>query len=723
MSSDQMHVPRSRRLPAQSPRPLLWPARVGLIALVTCVLWASSAHADGAFRTVLVIDASSSMKRTDPDDLRKVAAELFVDLARPGDHIAVTGFDENARQSSGGFTDIAGVDSRAELKRAIRAIGNDGKWTDFTAGLTEAGRLLAATPKQPGDQDLIVFLTDGRCEPDPKGTLGAQAKKRTARTELCKQKVLDEIAPSLGGARLYAIGLSKNAPASFLEELGRRTGGVGRVTLDPKALPALFAGVYANLLGSRLQQLDMQSEGTFEVFEGAETLGLVIVGRTTRSGTLHDPAATEIAIDNRTPDKVYFSAQKEYRFYRIKAPKIGTWKVSSPAKNPLRLAILQHFDLALAFIDPPEAVELGKSVTLRARLASKTGAMPPIEFLDRHVMGAAAMTDDGAQDLALTRDEQGVYAAEYRPIALGTIGFRLSLSPKAGGVLSRQTGRLIDLKVVPPVYLTGAPVAFGTIKQGQRAEAALSLAGSKIGVPLELSIVVTGADGGQVPAGLTISPDRVTLTPDGRDSFPFTATIKKSAPGGTYQLTFKVTPLAPTGFADRAISVPLTVQIVPLSFWELYGTWITRIAGGLLALILLLGFITPARFKKRTLLYYADIRDPELVRRSSYPLDKKAKRGFYRAARVALGPSGPVKKGGAVTLVAGSGGRIQAAPASASAVVFRVELPGVDEDESALVSDMADDERPRVSLKKGSFRPSARVGYEIQGSGFVFWYK
>lgn len=761
MSSDPLYAPRQRWMfdPCSCPALLhhgigpAAPARRAIAALAAAVIafWAPSAQADGAFRTVLVIDASSSMKRTDPDDLRKVAAELFVDLARQGDHIAVTGFDEAARQSTGGFVDIVGPDSRAQLKSAIRAIGNDGKWTDFAAGLGEARRLLAGNEKKPGDQDLIVFLTDGRCEPDPKGPLGAQAKAgskgrsnaRAERTELCKQKVLDEIAPTLSGARVYAIGLSKNAPAAFLEEMGRRTGGVGQVTMEPRTLPPLFAGVYARLLGSRLQEADIEGEGTFEVYEGAESLGLVIVGRTARSETLRDPGGTEIAIDNREPDKIYFTAQKEYRFYRIAAPEIGTWTVQSPAKNKVHLAILQHFDLALAFVDPPEAVELGKRVTLRARLASRSGAMPPMEFLDRHEMGVAVMGPKakkaGGQPvekpaerrMSMTRDDAGVFSVEFQPEALGPHGCRLTLRPKAGGVLSRNTEQLIEVRVIPPVYLAAEPVAFAAIKQGAKGEATLSLKGSKVGVPLQLALAVTDQASGQAsgqassksPGGVTIAPDRLTLVPGQRESFPLTVTIGKDAPGGEHTLSLQVTPLAPVGFAERAISVPVTVRVVPLSFWELYGTWIIRISGGLLALVVLIGLFAPAQFKKRSLLYYADIRDPELVRRSSYPLDKKARRGFYRAARVALGSSGPTRKGGVVILRAQSGGRILAVPASASARVFRVELPGEDEDESALISDLEPDERPRVPLKKGGFMLSPRVGYEIQGSGLVFWYK
>lgn len=699
-----------------------------------------TARADGAFRTVLVIDASSSMRRTDPTDLRKVAAELFVDLARRGDQIAVTGFDEHARQSTGEFITVAGPESRERIKAAIRAIGNDGKWTDFTAGLGEARKLLGSVATKPGDQQLILFLTDGRCEPDPEGTLAQGVKSPREREQACQDQVLGPMASSLGGARVYAIGLSKNAPAAFLDELGRRTGGQGVVTLDPRELPQLFAGVYARLLGSRLQEGDVSGQASFEVYQGAEVLDLVIVGRADRTGTLKAPSGEAMAIDNREPDRVYFVAATEYRFYKIRDPRPGTWTLEVAGKGTRRFATLQHFDLTLAFVDVPAAIENGRALPLRARLASPSGGMPPMEFLDRHAMfahvQAPAGQDGGGTSepmrLEMKRQDDGTFAAEFTPGTLGEHTLGLELEPRSEGVLSRQARNLATLTVIPPVHLRAATVDAGAIKQGQSGQATLSLAGSEVGVALELSLALAGDEAGARLLGtMTMKPQAVALSPDGSDSFALAFTVSEDAPPGRHDLRLTITPTAPEGFGDRAVTVPLIIEVVPLSFWERYGRMVQYSAGGVLFLIILLGIFLPARFKKRAILYYADVRDPDMVRRSSYPLGTRAKRGFYRPARVALGPSGPVKKGGAVRLQAGPGGAVDVHPVAAGAIVLKTPLPGDDSDDGdvdaelgrAVASDPDGEERPRVPLKDGCFRMAAGVGYEIKGSGLVFWYK
>lgn len=725
----------------------------GLAAVCALAVLAAPrpAMADGAFRTVLVIDASSSMRRTDPGELRKVAAELFVDLARDGDRIAVTGFDGAARQSTGGLTVVRGMESRQQLKQAIRAVGNDGDWTDFTAGLGEARRLLESAPRGRGDQDLVIFLTDGRCEPDPAGPLAAQAGTEDQREAACRAAVLDELAGALGGARVYAIGLSRGAPAGFLEELGRRTGGQGVVTLDPRELPQLFAGVYARLLGSRLQQGSARRQASFTVYEGAESLDLVIVGRTRSSERVLDPGGAEVPIDNRDPGRAYFAATDEYRFYKIARPQPGEWAIELPGRGQRRFATLQHFDLMLDLIEPPAVVETGQPVALVAAVRMGAGQAAPAELLDRHrlhvvieVRRAAERPEDGpghedperAQAsgevvetvrVPLVRRPDGRLEATYTPAAAGErggdpgaglgLGVGLALEPGPGGMLQRATGTLARIAVIPPVHLTAAPIDLGACKQGREVEATLSLAGSELGTDLEVDL---GLDGDWL--ALAPAQARLAADPSQDRALPLRFTISDQAPAGPARLALTVRPRAPAGFPgdleDRAVTVPVTVAVEALTFWERHGRAIVYGSAGLALVLLLIGWLAPARFPKRAILYYKDVRDPDLARQSSYPLGVKVRPGLFRGARVRVGATGPVKRGGVVELRAASGRAVEATPLAAGATVRKAPVREDEDDLGGLEED-----RPRVPLRDGRFRLAPGTGYEIEGSGLVFWYK
>lgn len=745
------------------------------------------------------------MRRTDPGALRKVAAELFVDMARDGDRIAVTGFDAAARQSIGELVTIDGMESRQRLKRAIRAIGNDGEWTDFTAGLDEARRLLAsADDDDHGDRGarrtrIVVFLTDGKCEPGPDSPLvqnlasGSRSRRRAQAELVCQNHVLDHIAPALGesGARVHAVGLSRGAPAGFLEELGRRTGGQGSVTLDPRALPELFAAVYADILGSRLTVGDSDVRGggaggaiieSFEVLDGAQTCDVVIVGDGDHSETLLDPDGAEVPLHNRDPERAYFVGTTEYRFYKLARPRAGRWSLRMPGQalksGSRRYAVLQHFDLELEYVAPPAAVERGRTVTLRARLASPGGTLPPGDFLDRHIMKAivapvgsgvlggaanplhklASLDRPGRIELDMNRGEDGIFIATYTPAELGALDLGLRLEPRPDGVLSRTSGILATLEVVPPLHLSARAISLGPVKQDSVAPAVLSLGGSEVGIALELAVTLgagtspgTGVSAGgspdelssqpssESPGGLSIDRASVTLeagpdTASQRD-FAIAFTIDRDAAPGPRQVLLRLVPTSPGGFDERAIAVPVTVDIVALTFWERYGTLVQYGVGGLLVLVVLLGVLTPARFKKRAILHYMDLRDPDLPRRSSYPIGTRARRGFYKAARIAVGPSGPVKRGGIVELRAASGGATLATPLAAGATVHETAIPGDDQGDDPFDAGFGsgggldsldgddDDDRPRIPLKDGSFRMAPGVGYQVASSELIFWLK
>ncbi len=681
----------------------------------------SVGHAEGTFRTVLVIDASSSMRRTDPSNLRKVAAELFVDLARDGDQIAVTGFDENARQSTGAFITIDGLRARNKLKAAIQAIGNDGEWTNFTAGLGEAKRLLDTVADQPGDQELVIFLTDGKCEPDPAGVLVGKSSSKKERTTACLEAVQNNIVPAFGKTRLYAIGLSKAAPKEFLEEFGRRTGGRGVVTNNPAELPSLFANVYARLLGSRLQKGVTSNEASFKVYDGAETLDVVVVGRSTKTGTLTDPSGHEVPLHNQNPTQYYFVGAKEYRFYKITKPKTGSWKLKVEGGKKRAFATLQHFDLRLELMTKPPVAEYRQSVEFRARLASPEGAIPPMEFLDRHIMwlviGAASNHSAYKEKrYEVARVGDGTFVGHFPMTSVGIAEIRLILEPGPDGVLSRETQKLHQIKVIPPIKLVANAIDLGEVKQGQTISANLAFTGSTIGTNLDVGLVSDGEVATVKPASVSLSIDDAEN--DGTQPsrvFAIEFTVDGDAPPGIQNFVLTITPTKPSGFEDRKIEVQVAVSIIALSFWEKHGTIVIIASGVLVFLILLAGFLSPAKFKKRTIIYYRDTRDQDLERQSSYPLGTKAKRGFYRPARIELSNSGPVKKSGIVKLEAAKGGRILAIPRKGAVALH---APGKDDTEFS-----EEDDRPAVPLKDGGFRMSAGSRYEIKGTGLVFWYK
>lgn len=707
------------------------------ISVLVALLWAGAARAEGVVRTVLVIDASSSMRSTDPKELRKAAAELYVDLARDGDQIAVTGFDGAVRESTGAFTTIRGPAERGTLKQAVRAVGNDGSWTDFTAGLLEAKRLLDAAPDEAGDQEFVLFLTDGRCDPDPKGALAEAARAAKKRVEeVCQERVLGEIVPALGRARVYAIGLSKGAPKAFLEGMGARTGGVGLATDRAEELPRLFADVYARLLGSRLVEGEAAPSIDVVVGEGVLTLDAILVGPPSLSLRVLDASGKDVPTDNRSPAEAYFADSPSYRLIKVMKPQPGTYKLLAGGTGKGRYAVLQNLDLRLDFVDLPEVTEVGKPRAVRVRLATPGGKMPAGDFLDRHEVVlrwaeapgkcAEALRDQAAKGSGLSsklkRGASGAWEHTFLPMKRGELCAEAVLSPGAGGVLSRVLSPR-TVKVVPPLKLLAAAGGFGSVKQGEKGPAAISFEGSEIGEAIEVELVFSGAE---EISGLSIAPRTIALEPGGARAFELGVEVDRDAKGGARAIQAAARPVKPKGYEERAAALGLSITIVPLTFWERYGFWVKVGSGALAGLLLLIGIFGPARFRKGTMLYYKDVRDPDLPREGSYPLAAKAKAGFYRGARAMVGPTGPVRAGGVVELLAGPGGGVLARPLGGRKVR---EVPREAEGDGggfsmgSMGSSSAGDEegRPVVLNKEGTFRAMPGARYAVEGAGLVFW--
>jgi hypothetical protein len=695
---------------------LLHARTAAVLCALALIAFPAIARAEGTLRTVLVIDASSSMLSTDPKELRKVAAELFVDLARHGDEIAVTGFDGGVRESTGGFIAIRSPQDRERIKAAIRAVGKNGAWTDFTQGLGEAKRLLSSAKSEAGDQSFVVFLTDGRCDPDPKGALGTEARAAREGTEgFCKRRVLETSVPGLDKARLYAVGLSRSAPREFLEEAARRTGGVGLATDKAEELPRIFADVYARLLGSTLVEGTSTEEVAITVDEGALSLDVVVVGPRTLAAQLFRPDGREVARDNGKPEIEYFADTSEYRLFKVAMPPVGTFKLKVGAGGKGgRYAALQNLDLRLGFLETPEVAEIGSKGTFRVRLATPGGRIPAPSFLDRHQVTVTAAFEERCSDAwqespkrALPRGPDGMWGFQ---LPLDAPGGHLCLVaemvPGPGGVLTRRSP-VVDVRLIPPIHLKSAPVAFGAIKQGQTGKATLDLSGSEIGVTLKADVSLAGRP------DLVWAPGAITVEPKGPRTFEHTLAVDRDAKPGPATLKLSLRPVEPRGFEARAIEVEVTVTVVALTFWERYGFWIRVGAGTALFLFVLLGIVVPARFKRSLVLHYKDVRDPDLPRESSYPLGVKAKAGFYRSARLLLAATGPVRAGGVIELSPAPGGGVLAKPLGGHVIK---QLPREDTSGLGMTGEARD-----VPLVKGQLRCAPGTRYEVAGAGLVLW--
>ena len=124
---------------------------------------AEKESSNNRFNVVIVLDASGSMKNTDPNGFRYEAISQFTGLlAEQGNVLGGVVFhtDLAAEKTLTEITSQAGKDAVTDM---LKSIPSNGGWTNTGAGLSRAVEMI----KQNGDPELpsvILFLSDGNTE-------------------------------------------------------------------------------------------------------------------------------------------------------------------------------------------------------------------------------------------------------------------------------------------------------------------------------------------------------------------------------------------------------------------------------------------------------------------------------------------------------------------------------------------------------------------------------
>lgn len=121
--------------------------------------WGASGE---AVQLVLLLDASGSMRETDPEGLSKLAAGLVVNLLSAQDEAAVVEFAGEGKVVSGFQNTV----HKQELIESVNRVGREGQFTDFRAGLEASLELFSSTTGS-SRRRIVVVLSDGRLDPDP----------------------------------------------------------------------------------------------------------------------------------------------------------------------------------------------------------------------------------------------------------------------------------------------------------------------------------------------------------------------------------------------------------------------------------------------------------------------------------------------------------------------------------------------------------------------------
>lgn len=451
----------------------------------------ASSQASSPFYLLILMDASGSMKVTDPQGFRKLAAQAVVTLLSPQDRVAIVEFDADGRIRS----DWHPASDRAALWRAIQEVGQAGAFTDFRAGLETALDLMKKAPSSA--RRVILLLTDGILEPNPRddryapyhleylrATLGKDRAEQMRlyqeqfreRLGLVARRILEtDILPALKreGIEIYAVGFGPTVDKPFLETLSQGT------TQRPQEVHAFYiqeaidwVPAFLKLLAYwddrmlfHVEEGDIQGGTASSLFvdEFMRDVALIVVTQDVAALWVKDPQGQEVA--------PLAGTHPNLRVVPLALPPPARWTYGfTHGSGRYRLMVVGRSSISLEVVGLQAQYLHGQEVRAHVRVRLGPRDARPLLDPSSRVM-VEVSPDRGPQVQQALNVEREDFVFRYRPPELGTLRLKFTLfgRDRQGREMLPRPTREYRLEVVPSFFVEPARLDFGRVKRGQEA--------------------------------------------------------------------------------------------------------------------------------------------------------------------------------------------------------------------------------------------------------------
>lgn len=324
-----------------------------VVGIMAVVAWAVSpmtaladdeASSDGTashYNVVLVTDASGSMERTDPDNLRFSAISRFMALlSNEGNRVGAVAFGEGVCYSKD-LTNYDSMKSKRQFVDELSAVPYQ-DWTNVGQGLQKAVSILDAG-KDPDIPSVIVLLTDGNTTMPTDDALSQSEQTKAQAIEDARNK----------GYKVYSVSLNADASANSaeLEQISSATGGEFREVTNANDLSGVYDMFYRMLFQNKTDKCEdgvIPDNGIVECRFDVASLGVqeanILITGQPSDYVLTDPSGATIAKD-ALADSTFISDQ--FVSIKIVDPVPGTWayRVNGTPGEHVRIDIVRNVDL------------------------------------------------------------------------------------------------------------------------------------------------------------------------------------------------------------------------------------------------------------------------------------------------------------------------------------------------------------------------------------------
>jgi len=299
----------------------------------------------------VLVDISGSMKKTDPDNLRRPAVRLLAGLIPPDSRAGIWNFGKQVNMS----VKVGDVDEawRELARQQSKKINSAGLFTNIEGAM----RNVSFDWKKPDPRYKrnLIILTDGHVDISQDENLNKASRKR----------ILKELLPQFEKAkvRIHTIALSDDVDESLLSTLSSYTDGLYKKVKSANDLQKLFLEMLEQSV--KLDTIPLK-DNRFNVDASINDMTLLVFNKDKANPTtIVTPAKKTWSQKNHT-DQVKWFSDDGFDLITIKKPQQGQWKIMSPIDENNRVVVATN--LKLKVNELPSYLMLGDVLKIDAHL-------------------------------------------------------------------------------------------------------------------------------------------------------------------------------------------------------------------------------------------------------------------------------------------------------------------------------------------------------------------
>ena len=332
----------------------------------------------------VLIDISGSMRTNDPQNLRRPALRMLVNLMQPGTQAGVWTFAKWSNR----LVPPAEIDDawRKKAMSLSNQITSPGQFTHVERVLEDAIQDWAGEPSTHNRH--LVLLTDGMVD----------VSKTPGESEASRQRILEVLLPRIKalGAKVHTIALSERADHELMKRLSNGTDGWYQQVESADTLQRVFLKMFEQVGNPDSVPLD---DNKFTVDASVREATILLFRKPGSSAPVLLSPTGEQFTDSDLPSGVAWYRDEGYDLITLASPRKGEWSLQADVDPDNRVMIVT--DLKLETSEIPAHIAVGEMIPMTANLSNKGKLVQRKAFLRLLDVRADALSLAGTDPLGL----------------------------------------------------------------------------------------------------------------------------------------------------------------------------------------------------------------------------------------------------------------------------------------------------------------------------------